>query len=818
MHYTIGELVNIGNASSILPLPGAVITHAGYDSRRISRPQSMLFFALDGKTRSGADFVLEAWQKGVRNFVVNNHFQTEAFSDSNFIIVPNVLLFLQQLATYHRKKFTGPVIGITGSNGKTVVKEWLYNLLQNDFSVARSPRSYNSTLGAAISILGIEKWHNMAILEAGISKAGDMDELETMISPSLGIFTHLGTAHDENFSSKAEKAAEKMKLFSQCDVLVYPNDVAEIKEEANKLKVKNPLLKTITWGFSEGAHFRITELNVAGNSIVISFVHRSTTHKLQIPVISKAGIENAMTCLCTLAALERWDEAHVAAFTHLTPLENRLAFFEGKQGNYIVNDSYSNDLDSLEVALDFMLRQQPNKPHTVILSDLQQADPDKLRLYTRVAEMLQEKKTTHLIGIGPELFAKKDVFAGLESEFFENTDQVIHAGVCDRIQGRAILVKGARQFQLERITDKLRKQQHKTVLEIDLTALRNNFSFFKHHLKPGVKMMAMVKAFGYGSGSFEAAKTLQFAGADYFAVAFVDEGIELRKAGILLPIMVMNTGISDLSSLLQYQLEPVVFDKKGLEDFGSQGSAIKVHIEIDTGMHRLGFNSKNLVADFTGFSAHLTIASVFSHLAASEAPEHDDFTRTQLHDFQHACAEISEITGQTFIKHIANTGGILRFEEAHLDMVRLGIGLYGIDPSGQPGSYLDTVISLKSSISQIKTIPPGDSVGYGRRGISDKARQIAILPLGYADGLWRMLGNGKGYAMIAGKKAAYVGSICMDMAMVDVTDLDCKQGDEVEIFGRQLKAEILAQLCETIPYEILTSVSGRVRREYTGEN
>lgn len=818
MHYRIEDIQELTGTQAQIAIPGALLTGVGFDSRRISRPGELLFFALDGKTRSGSDFVKDAYDKGVRNFAVKEGFNTSDFSHCNFIFCSDVLQTLSGLAAKHRSKFTGPVIGITGSNGKTIVKEWLNSLLHGDFVISRSPRSYNSTLGAAISLLGIEQWHNMAIIEAGISKSGDMEELESMIHPVMGIFTHLGTAHDENFSSKAEKAAEKMKLFAGCDVLVYPADVVEIKAEVSTLKKANPLLKTFSWGYSEGAGFRITKIQKSGNGTEISFVNRATTNRLWIPFTDMAGIENAMTCLCALAALERWDPEHIEQFKTLAPLENRLVFSEGKNGNYLVNDSYSNDTDSLEVALDFLLRQQPGMPHTVILSDLQQADPDKDRLYRKVAEMLAEKKTGRLIGVGAEVFAHQSVFSLPSADFFPNVEALLESGELEKISAQAVLIKGARSFRMERVYELLRKQVHKTVLEIDLTALRNNFSFFRHKTGPGVKIMAMVKAFGYGSGSFEASRTLQFAGADYLAVAYADEGVDLRKAGIHLPVMVMNTSAADIAVLSEYKLEPVVFSADNLKEYIAQNVPLKIHVEIDTGMHRLGFDPDNCGKAFESIPDHIKIASVFSHLAASESPEHDDFTRLQLSRFNQACDEISKHAGSGFIRHIANTGGILRFPQSHLDMVRLGIGLYGVEPSGVPGRELETVLTLKTTISQVKEIPAGDSVGYGRRGVAGKARRIAVLPLGYADGLWRLMGNGRGHAIIHGKPAPYIGSICMDMAMVDVTDISCSEGDEAEIFGRSLRVETLAGWCETIPYEILTSVSERVRREYSGEN
>lgn len=818
MHYSMSSIQAICGAELHLQGNDVELDTIGFDSRRLGNVRTTLFFCLNGKTQNGEKFVADAYQKGVRNFVTSPGFDIQKFPDANFLLAENPLVELQKLAENHRKNFTGPLIGITGSNGKTIVKEWLFSLLKNDFIIARSPRSYNSSLGVAISLLGIEKLHSMAIIEAGISMPGDMDVLQKMIQPNLGIITHLGAAHDENFENRKAKAIEKVKLFKQCDVVVYPYDAIEVREEISVLRSQNPLLKAISWGYNEGAQFRISEVDRQFKKSIIQFIHRGSAHQITIPFTDAAAIENAMTCLCTLAALERWDADHLTLFESLPVLENRLAFFEGKSGNYIVNDSYSNDLDSLQVALDFMLRQQPGMPHMAILSDLEQSDPDKEKLYKKVAELLIKKGTKKLIAIGSEIAKNSDVFKDLEVQYFNSTAVLVQSGILDTITGKSILIKGARSFKLEQVAALLRKQMHQTVLQIDLNALRNNYTYFRKQLQPGTRLMAMVKAFGYGSGSFEAARTLQFMGVDYLAVAYTDEGVALRKAGITVPVMVMNCTAEDSPALLEYNLEPVLFNTEGIKAFAETGQQLNVHIEIDTGMHRLGFDPAKTETEFANFPANLHIVSVFSHLSASESAEHDTFTQQQLSTFLFVCTNIEKTTGKTFIKHIANTGGILRFPEAHLDMVRLGIGLYGTDPRGTPNADLETVTSLKTNISQIRKIGAGESVGYSRKAIEQQDRMIATLPIGYADGLWRRLGNGNGGAWINGKIAPYVGNICMDMCMCDVTNIQCAEGDEVEIFGKHLSVEKLAQDCETIPYEILTAISQRVRREYVGEN
>jgi len=818
MYYSLAEIQNITSDELSLKNDNSVITAVEFDSRRPVNSTHTLFFCLRGKSRSGNQFVADAYKKGIRNFVVEKPFDTVIYPDANFIFSENPLLSLQKLAAFHRSKFTGPVVGITGSNGKTIVKEWLYNLLKSDFNIHRSPRSFNSGLGVAISLLGIEKENNFALIEAGISAPGEMQILENMIRPSLGIITHLGAAHDENFSDRNVKAIEKVTLFENADVIVYPHDSYEIRQAIQNLKANKPLIKTISWGKKEGSNFRIIGNIIDKYQSVLSFVHRGTEHQIKIPFVDEASLENTMTCLCTLAAFERWDEQHIEAFQHLTMLENRLSFFEGKNGNYIVNDSYSNDIDSLQVALDFFQRQQPDMPNLVILSDLEQSEKDKPKLYTKVADILKENKIQELYLVGSEIENNRSVFNNFSVTFFKDSESLLNSGILGQIHNKSILIKGARSFKLENVVALLRKQMHQTVMQIDLNAVRTNFNYFRNLCDPSTKIMAMVKAFGYGSGSFEAARTLQFMGADYLAVAYTDEGVSLRKAGITMPVMVMNCGVEDIQTLQENNLEPVIFNEEGIRDFAAGGFDLNVHIEVDTGMHRLGFDAGNILKSFESFPSQLKVQSVFSHLSASEAEHHDVFTHLQIQTFRIVCTNIEKLLGYSFIKHIANTGAIFRFPDAILDMVRLGIGMYGIDPSGLPNPNLEVVATLKTHISQLRKVDAGDSVGYSRKSITSKDRLIATLPIGYADGFWRRMGNGNGSVIIRGKQAPLVGNICMDMCMADVTDIDCNEGDEVEIFGKQQRVEKVAEACDTISYEILTSVSQRVRREYVGEN
>ncbi|NBP05184.1 MAG: bifunctional UDP-N-acetylmuramoyl-tripeptide:D-alanyl-D-alanine ligase/alanine racemase [Bacteroidetes bacterium] len=819
MQYTWQEITEIVKGKVFTGNGVCLLTQPAWDTRRIGDPAKTLFFALPGSHRQGSEFVHAAAKAGVRNFVVPDSFDVSSLDGCNVICVPDVLAALQDLAAYHRSRFTGPVIGITGSNGKTIVKEWLHQLLGEEFYAYRSPRSFNSQIGVAVSLLGIEPWHKMAIIEAGISKPGEMKRLWRMIKPNLTVCTHLGSAHDEGFENREQKALEKAELFKDADVVIYPGDSDEVKNAVQHCKRSQPLTKFISWGRNEGCGYRMLDEEYLKGFTRIKFIHRSTEHCLDIPFSDKASVENAMSCLCTLAALERWDASHVEQFRHLHALENRLAFTEGRNGNYLVNDSYSNDPDSLQVALDFMVRQQPDKPACVILSDMDQSDADKGRLSSQIADILKQKGVYRLLLIGEVLAAHKEIFTGFNTEYFIDTAALINSGRLDKISGEAILIKGSRRFGFEKIHTVLKKQLHKTHLQIDLEALRHNFRFFRNAVSPKTLIMAMVKAFGYGSGSFEVARTLQFMGVDYLAVAFADEGVALREAGIQTPIMVMNTGAEDMASRMQYNLEPVVFDEAGLLSMAqiAEGKEIAVHLELDTGMHRLGFLPGVLKDVAKSIPANVRVASLFTHLAASEDPEQDTFTLSQISQFSKAADAFEAVLGYAPLRHALNTGGILRFAEHGMDMVRLGVGLYGVDPRATQMADLKPVTTLFSSISQLHTLQPGEGVGYGRRSVADTTRVIATLPVGYADGLRRSLGNGNWHVLVKGRKAPIVGSVCMDMCMVDVTGIDCHEGDEVVIFGADNTVAEMAVCASTIPYEILTGISSRVPREYVGE-
>lgn len=774
-----------------------------------------LFLALSGR-RDGHDFVAQAYGAGVRYFLVS---QVDAvwlglMPGAVFLVVNDVLMALQKLAAWHRKQLTGVVMGITGSNGKTIVKEWLWELLQGDFSLGKSPRSYNSGLGVALSLLNVLPRTGVALLEAGISAPGDMDKLQLMMQPNMVVLTHLGEAHAEGFGSMQEKAAEKVQLAVGADVVVYPYDQELLRSALRTLRAQQPMMKMISWGWQEGANFRLVKVEAIGMSGMqsIAFVNRGTEHRFEIPFLDQASVSNAMSCLCALVALERWDEAHLARFRGLPRLENRLQFMAGRLGNYVLNDSYSADLESLGVALDMLKRQSPNLPLVVILGRFEQTGMSALALRERLLEVVKGFGVDEVIWVGRE-------YVGMEGLVFSDTEAMLGSAWLAGVSGRAILVKGSRSSGMERVVSRLQARLLQTRLEIHLGALKHNYLHFKRLAGEGKKVMCMVKAFGYGSGSFESASALQALAVDYLGVAYVDEGIALRDAGITVPIMVMNVDAGAAWQLQEYGLEPVVFSMESLRGLkASAVSGLKLHVEVDTGMHRLGFAVSEIaeVAELLRGSLFV-VASVFSHLAASESNDSDEFTLKQMEVFEVAAAALEERLGYKVLKHIENTGGILRFGDARFDMVRLGIGLYGVDPRGVFGVGLMPVTRWVSTISQVQMVKAGEGVGYGMHGVSVEDREIAVIAAGYADGVLRADGQSRSGVWVKGVEAPFVGNICMDMAMVDVTGLGCVAGDEVELFGPHLRVETVAQRRGTIPYEVLTSVSQRVSRIYVEE-
>lgn len=816
MRLQVSDIVGVVGASVRGEvLAGAEVVDLVFDARKLwgLEPSGAMFLALKGR-RDGHDFVGQAYAAGVRYFLVSRY---EAvweglYAGAVFLVVEDVLVALQLMASWHRGRLSGVVMGITGSNGKTIVKEWLWELLKDDFSVGKSPRSYNSGLGVALSLLNVAAGTEVALLEAGISARGEMDVLGGMMRPNMVVLTHLGEAHAEGFGSLEEKAQEKVKLAAGADVVVYPYDQGLLRSALGALRAQQPMMKLISWGWQEGANFRLVKVEAVGSMQAISFVYRGTEHRFEIPFMDQASVSNAMSCLCALVALERWDEAHLARFRVLPRLENRLQFMAGRNGNYVLNDSYSADLESLGVALDMLKRQSPNLPMSVVLGGFEQTGMEVGALRMRLMEVVKGFGVEEVIWVGRE-------YVGMEGLVFEDMEGLLGSAWLGGVSGRAILVKGSRSSGLERVVSRLQARLLQTRLEIHLGALKHNFLHFKRLAGEGKKVMCMVKAFGYGSGSFESASALQALAVDYLGVAYVDEGIALRNAGITVPIMVMNVDAGAAWQLQEYGLEPVVFSMesvRGLMDSGVGG--LRLHVEVDTGMHRLGFAASEM-EDLLGVLAgsSFRVASVFSHLAASEDGDSDAFTAKQMDVFAGAAAVLEGGLGYGVLKHIENTGGILRFGDARFDMVRLGIGLYGVDPRGVVGVGLQPVTRWVSTISQVQRVKAGEGVGYGMHGVSEHDREIAVIAAGYADGLWRADGRGVSGVWVKGVEAKFVGNICMDMAMVDVTGLGCVAGDEVELFGEHLRVETVAARRGTIPYEVLTSVSQRVARVYLEE-
>lgn len=795
------------------------VVEISFDTRKIIFPEACLFIALEGQLRNGHDYISDAYEKGVRIFLVSENYQPliENTQNSVFLKVKSPLTALQNLAKIHRKKFFIPIIGITGSNGKTVVKEWLSELLESDFKICKSPRSFNSQLGVAISILGLEKSHELGIFEAGISKNGEMESLWKMIQPSLTVFTHLGSPHDAGFESRLQKVKEKLILCKNADVIVVPKDIPELQDELSSLKTKQPLTKIITWGNNEGATFRIVKVDRTALGQKIIFTYRGSEHVLNIPFLDDASVANAMTCFCVLFAVERWDNKHMELFLKLRSVNNRLTIEKGRRGNVLLNDSYSNDYESLAIALDVIQRQQPNLPLSLIISDMEQVTNNLKSDHLKIKQLFENKKIKSIIYVGNN---PSNYLENFNVTNFATVDELMNSGILNELNQSAILIKGARKFQLERVVELLRERLHKTSLEIDLDAIKHNYRYWKKKTSSNTKMMCMVKAFGYGSGTFEVSKTLQEIGVDYLGVAYADEGVLLREAGIKVPIMVMNTDAQTMNLLYDYGLEPVVYSKENLENYITllNGRNGRIHIEIDTGMHRLGFDARNVLAVFKDLPSNIKVVSVFTHLAVSEDPAKDSFTENQSNKLYQIAGEIENLLGYSVLKHVSNTGGIDRFTHLQSDMVRLGIGLYGLMPDGKENSSLQVVASLKTTITQIHNVQANEGIGYGQHNAEQKDRKIATIAMGYADGLSRRFGKKVGGVLIRGKYAPFVGNICMDMSMVDVTSIDCNEGDSVEVFGKNLSINEMAHRGGTISYEILTSISQRVPRIYLGEN
>lgn len=792
------------------------------DSRSLAFPESTLFFALRSQRNDGHKYIPDLYRRGVRNFVVANLPENyeQKYSDAHFLRVVSPLKALQRLAERHREEYDLPVVGVTGSNGKTVVKEWLYQLLSGSRNVTRSPRSYNSQVGVPLSVWLLNSRSEVGVFEAGISQPGEMSALRAIIQPTIGVMTNLGPAHQENFSSLQEKCLEKLSLFKDCQVVVYEADDPVVSECVDQAMLKGDHL---AWSRRDpNSPLFIRDVRKEETFTTVNYTYLGTDGSYTLPFVDEASIQNSIHCLAVCLYL-RLPGADIAArMSRLEPVAMRLEVKQGVRGCTLINDSYNSDINSLDIALDFMNRRPESRRRTLILSDILQSGMPVEELYAKVAEMVNRRKVDRIIGVGPDIMAQSQRFH-MDKMFFVSSEALLQSGMLDKLSNEVILLKGSRKFNFEAISEHLSLKVHETTLEVNLEAIVRNLNYYRSFMKPETKMVCMVKASAYGAGSVEIAKTLQDHRVDYLAVAVADEGADLRKAGITGNIIIMNPEMSTFNMLFQYDLEPEVYsfallealikaaEKEGITNF-------PVHLKLDTGMHRLGFDPEHDLPALIDRLQHQTALlprSVFSHFVGSDSPDFDAFSAHQFELFDKASRQLQEAFPYKILRHICNSAGIERFPERHLDMVRLGLGLYGIDPIDN--RVLNNVTTLKTTILQIHEVSPEDTVGYSRRGHLTRKSRIAAIPIGYADGLDRHLGCGHCYCLVNGQKAPYVGNICMDVCMIDVTDIDCKEGDTVEIFGDHLPVTVLSDVLGTIPYEVLTSVSERVKRVYFQE-
>lgn len=796
------------------------------DSRTVAFPTESIFFAIKGLRNDGHQFLKELYLKGVREFVIEEKAYTkpliqllETLKNCKIWLVPDAIISLQNFVSAKRSQFNLPVIAITGSNGKTIVKEWLSQLLAQKFNIVKSPKSYNSQLGVPLSVWQMNSSHNLGIFEAGISMKNEMGNLESVVQPSIGIFTNIGTAHDEFFQNKTEKIQEKLKLFKHVKCLIYCADDSVVKNEiGNYIKENNPNCDLLAWSMIDENKIFFHK-NTFSNTTKLTYKLIDELEEIAIEFNDEASIQNLCHCIVALKYLGlNWAEIK-ARLQHLRPVSMRLELKEGINNCYLIDDTYNNDFIGLKLALEFLKQQNQHEKKILILSDILQINENDKNLYSEIAQLLTINKVSLLIGVGACISKNKDLFPA-NSIFFRNTELLIESISKLNFKDSIILIKGARTFQFEKIVNLLQSKSHETVLEINLDAITHNLNYYKQKIGNETRIMAMVKAFAYGAGNLEVASHLQFQGVDYLGVAYTDEGVYLRENGIVLPIMVMNPNESDFQKLIDYTLEPEIYSLKKLKQFSefidNQVGLVKIHIKLDTGMHRLGFEYEDIesVLAILNNNPNIIVATIFSHLAASENVVLDEFTVKQVEDFAKMAATISEGIGYLPIRHMLNTAGIARFTNYRMDMVRLGVGLYGIGTTEEDKQNLMMVSTLKTKISQVKNIANGDTVGYGRKGVTNRNSKIATIAIGYADGFDRRLGNGVGKVAINGQLCPTIGNICMDMCMVDITDIEAVEGDEVVVFGQNPTVYDLAEYSGTIAYEILTNIGERVKRVF----
>ncbi len=792
--------------------PGAQVLELILDSRKTTALPGRVFFAVRGERHDGHRFIADVYQQGIRHFVVEyDSPEWPGYAEGNFLLVTSAIDALQKIASHHRAHFDIPVIGITGSNGKTIIKEWLYQLLSRRDVVVKNPGSYNSQVGVPLSVWKMSQQHTIGVFEAGVSRPDEMRKLHAVIKPTIGIFTNIGPAHDEGFSSREEKVGEKLELFRGVQRLICCRDQEELFAHLSASGI--PLF---SWGFSADA-----DVSVSRRAEDYQLTFGGNTFSLKIPFGDSASIENCLHCVATLLYLNHSAGDISSGIMALKGVPMRLELKEGVNQCQIIDDSYNNDLAGLEISLQFLSHQRLKNRKTVILSDILESGlaPDQLAL--RISDIINRFRIDRFIGIGPVLSAHKEAF-GAEAQFFDTTESFLTEMTPDSFSQEVILIKGARVFGFERITGRLQRKIHGTVMEIDLGAIVHNLNFIKSRLHRSTKVMVMVKAFAYGSGSNEVANLLQFHRVDYLGVAYADEGVELRKNNITVPIMVMNPTEDSFELLQRHNLEPEIYSFALLRSLVHflNGDASNVHVKIDSGMHRLGF-AKSDVTELAGIlraNPNIRVASIFSHLAGADEVQHDGFSESQAKLFEECANLLSKDLGYRPLYHLLNSPGILRLPGLQYDMVRLGIGLYGVDPTNANGTSLRPAATLKTVISQTRKLGKGETVGYGRRGVVSEPRTIATIAIGYADGYSRAFSRGVGHVLVRGKRVPVIGNVCMDMTMIDVTGTDAEEGDEVIIFGKQMPIEEVADSIGTIPYEILTNTSERVKRVFTAES
>ena len=800
------------------------------DSRSLCFPEETLFFALTSARNNGHRYITDLYRRGVRNFVVdakgileNIPSGVETMPDANFLVVPSPLAALQRLAERHRDEFDIPIIGITGSNGKTMVKEWLYQLLLPSQKIVRSPRSYNSQIGVPLSVWLLNEQTEVGIFEAGISQPGEMYALRDIIQPTIGVLTSLGSAHQENFRSMEEKCMEKLELMHDTEAMVYCSDNDIVSRCIRRMQYKG---EKIAWSqCDENVAFFVKNTASVPPSTMITYVWQDEENCYSIPFIDEASIENSITCAAVALHLGLTPAQLAERMPRLEPVAMRLEVKQGQRGCILINDSYNSDINSLDIALDFMQRREDSSVRkgldkTLVLSDIFQTGTSPEALYAQVSDLCLKRGVSKFIGIGPELTAQADRIKVADKQFYADVDHFLASKAIANLRNELILLKGARPFGFDRITEQLEQKVHETILEVNLNAVVENLNYYRSFLKPETKMVCMIKADAYGAGAVEIAKTLQDHRVDYLAVAVADEGVTLRKAGITANIMIMNPEMTAFKTMFDYDLEPEVYSFRLMDALikAARKEGITgwpVHIKLDTGMHRLGFDPIHDIDEVIDRLKHqnaIIPRSVFSHFVGSDSDDFDAFSARQFELFEQGSQKLQSAYSHKILRHMDNSAGIEHFPERQMDMCRLGLGLYGVDP--RDNRILHTVSTLKTTILQLRHVPAGDTVGYSRKGKIERDSVIAAIPIGYADGLNRHLGNRHGYCLVRGQKAEYVGNICMDVAMIDVTDVPCQEGDSVEIFGEHLPVTVLSDEIDTIPYEVLTAVSNRVKRVY----